>query len=142
VKKMYAGPAKVHNDETGPADSIDGSRHETAGNNLLISNFDRYHEHGHEHEAVVYITERYRYTPIPDGYRETVRAQGDRERVRVAVARALDYARQKCIPVQINNPHVRADIAAGNVYDLTGITIADALISEIRERVESAEGED
>jgi hypothetical protein len=139
---MYAGPAKVHNDRTGPAPGIDAPRHDDVGNNLLISRFDRYHENGHELEAVVYIIERYRYTPIPDGYRETVRAQGDRERVRDAVTRALDYARQKCIPVQINNPHVRADIAAGNVYDLTGITIADALISEIRERVESAEGED
>lgn len=96
-------------------------------NNLLISNFDRYHEHGREFEAVVYIMERYRYTPIPDGYRETVRAQGDRERVRAAVARALDYARAKGIPVQVNNPHVLEDIAAGNVYDLTGITVvADA----------------
>lgn len=125
MKKMYAGPAKVHNDRTGPAPGIDAPRHDDVGNNLLISRFDRYHENGHELEAVVYIIERYRYTPIPDGYRETVRAQGDRERVRDAVTRALDYARQKCIPVQINNPHVRADIAAGNVYDLTGIEIMD-----------------
>jgi len=125
MNEKTAGPANVIHDTTGPAPGIDGSRHETAGNNLLISNFDRYHEHGHELEAVVYITERYRYTPIPDGYRETVRAQGDRERVRVAVARALDYARQNRLPVQVNNPHVKEDIAAGNVYDLTGIEIMD-----------------
>lgn len=95
------------------------------GNNILISNFDRYHEHGHEFEAVVHITERYNYTPV-DGYRETVLAQGDRERVRAAVARALDYARLHALPVQVNNPHVLEDIAAG-VYDLTGITIRDSL---------------
>ena len=122
---MYAGPAKVHNDRTGPAPGIDAPRHDNVGNNLLISRFDRYHENGRELEAVVYITERYRYTPIPDGYRETVRAQGDRERVRSAVTRALEYARRKGIPIQVNNPHVREDIAAGTVYDLTGIAIMD-----------------
>ena len=93
--------------------------------NLLISNYDRYHEHGHEFEAVVYITERYRYTPEPGGYHETVLAQGDRDRVRVAVARALDYARAAGITrVQVNNPHVIEDVAAG-VYNLVGVEIVD-----------------
>ena len=124
MTRKDAGPQKSAT-TTGPATGIDAPRHETAGNNLLISNFDRYHEHGRELEAVVYITERYCYTPISDGYRETVRAQGDRERVRAAVARALDYARQNHLPVQVNNPHVKEDIAAGNVYDLTGIEIMD-----------------
>lgn len=94
-------------------------------NNILISNFDRYRANGHEFVAVVDITERYRYTPVPDGYRETVIAQGDRDRVRAAVARALDYAREHNLPVQVNNPHVLADIAAGDVYDMTGIEIMD-----------------
>ncbi len=97
----------------------------TQGNNLLISNFDRYHEHGHEFEAVVYIYERYNYTPEPGGYRETVLAQGDRDRVRAAVRRALDYARQHGISVQVNNPHVLEDIAAG-VYDLNAIEVVDS----------------
>jgi hypothetical protein len=97
---------------------------ETQGNNLLISNFDRYHEHGRDFEAVVYITERYNYTPVPGGYNETVIAQGDRERVREGVRRALDYARLHALPVQVNNPHVLEDITAG-VYDLTGIVIVD-----------------
>lgn len=125
MTRKDTGPANVFHDTTGPAPGIDAPRHDDVGNNLLISRFDRYHENGRELEAVVYITERYRYTPIPDGYRETVRAQGDRERVRSAVARALDYARQNHLPVQVNNPHVKDDIAAGNVYDLTGIEITD-----------------
>lgn len=94
------------------------------GNNILISNFDRYHEHGHELEAVVYITERYSFTPVSGGYHETVLAQGDRERVREAVTRALDYARSHTLQVQVNNPHVLEDIAAGR-YDLTGLTVVD-----------------
>lgn len=98
---------------------------ETPGNNLLVSNFDRYHANGHELEAVVYIQERYNYTPTQGGYNETVIAQGDRERVRAAVARALDYARLHSLPVQVNNPHVLADIAAG-VYNTTGIRIVDS----------------
>jgi hypothetical protein len=98
---------------------------ETLGNNLLISNFDRY-AGGPDFVAVVYITERYNYTPEPEGYRETVVAQGDRERVREGVRRALDYARLHALPVQVNNPHVLDDITAG-VYNLTGITIRDSL---------------
>lgn len=124
MTRKDAGPQKSAT-TSGPAPGIDAPRHETAGNNILVSNFDRYHANGRDLEAVVYITERYRYTPIPDGYSETVLAQGDRERVRAAVTRALDYARLHSLPVQVNNPHVRDDIAAGNVYNLDGIDLMD-----------------
>jgi hypothetical protein len=96
-----------------------------SGNNLLISNFDRQHPSGHELVAVVYITERFNSTPEPGGYHETVLAQGDRERVREAVTRALDYARDHGLPVQVNNPHVMDDIHTG-FYNLTGIAIVDS----------------
>lgn len=94
------------------------------GNNLLISNFDRTYERGREMIAVVYITERYNYTPVEGGYYETVVAEGNRERVRAAVARALDYAREHSLRVQVNNPHVREDIAAGRL-DVSGLEVVD-----------------
>jgi hypothetical protein len=97
------------------------------GRNLLVSNFDRYFQEGNELIAVVYIVERYNYTPImgEPAYHHTVRARGDRERVREAVKQALEYAREHGLPVQVNNPHVKEDLAAG-YYDVTGIEIVDS----------------
>ena len=95
-------------------------------NNLLISNFDRKIEHGLRFVAGVRIVERYNYNPIEVGYDETVVVEGNRERLRAAVARALDYAREFDLTVQVNNTHVREDIENG-VLDVRRLLVVDSL---------------
>lgn len=92
------------------------------GDNLLVSNYDRYYSLGDEFVSVVRIQERYGYMPIDCGYRDTVVVQGDRERLRDAVRRAFEYARARGLRVQINNKHVRDDIAAG-ILDDDGLVV-------------------
>jgi hypothetical protein len=91
-------------------------------NNLLISNFDRKIEHGLCFVAGVRIVERYSYIPIEGGYDETVIVEGNRERLREAVARGLDYAREHGLTVQVNNPLVWDDIEMG-ILDTTGLVV-------------------
>lgn len=109
------------------------------GDNLLITNFDRYYTLGDEFVSVVRIQERYGYTPVDCGYRrvvplqnefvpteygyrKTVIVQGDRERLREAVREALDYARTRNLRVQVNNKMVRDDIRAG-ILDVQGLVV-------------------
>ena len=95
-------------------------------NNLLISNFDRKIEHGLRFVSGVRIVERYSYTPIEGGYDETVIVDGDRERLREGVARALDYARDYGLTVKVNNPLVREDLRSG-IFDTTGLLVVDCV---------------
>jgi len=108
---------------------------EERGDNLLISNYDRWCTIGDRCVAVVYIYERYNYTRLAPGYgySETVVVQGDRERLREAVRRALDYAREHKLMVQVNNPHVQEDIEAG-ILDTTGIAVVYDPIDLVRVR--------
>ena len=102
------------------------ARVERESDNLLISNFDNrtvVDENGN-FISVVHIQERYRYVGIAEGYSETVIAQGNRERVRAAIAKALDYAREHQLRVQVNNPHVCDDIEAG-LLDVSGLHVVD-----------------
>ena len=94
-----------------------------AGDNLLITDFDRHYTVGDEFVAVVRVRERQGYTPTDDGYSETVVVQGDREALREAVRRALDHARDRGIRrVCVNNRHVREDVEAG-VIDTTDLEV-------------------
>ena len=93
-----------------------------AGDNLLVTDFDRHYTLGDEFVAVVRVRERQGYTPTDDGYSETVVVQGNREALREAVRRALDYARDRGLRVCVNNRHVREDIEAG-VIDTTGLEV-------------------
>ena len=95
-------------------------------NNLLISNFDRKIEHGLRFVSGVRIVERYSYTPIQGGYDETVIVEGDRERLREAVARGLDYARDYGLTVKVNNPLVREDLKS-DIFDTTGLLVVDCV---------------
>jgi len=54
------------------------------GDNLLISNFDRWCSQGDRCVSVVYIRERCGYTPVDGGYSKRVVVEGDRERLRDA----------------------------------------------------------
>jgi hypothetical protein len=92
------------------------------GDNLLVTDFDRHHTVGDEFVAVVRVRERQGYTPTDGGYSETVVVQGNREALREAVRRALDYARDRGLRVCINNRQVREDIEAG-VLDTTGLKV-------------------
>jgi len=93
------------------------------GDNLLISNFDRYATEGHEFVAAVYIDERDSYTATREGYHRRIVVQGDRDKLRQAVREAFDYARRTGIRrVQVNNPHVREDIKAG-ILDAGGLEV-------------------
>jgi hypothetical protein len=61
--------------------------------------------------------------PTDGGYSETVVVQGNREALREAVRRALDYARDRGIRrVCVNNRHVREDVEAG-VIDTTDLEV-------------------
>ena len=93
-----------------------------AGDNLLVTDFDRHHTLGDEFVAAVRIVERRGYMPTDGGYRETVVVQGDREKLRQAVRRGLDYARQHGLRVCVNNRHVREDIKAG-ILDAGGLEV-------------------
>ena len=93
-----------------------------AGDNLLVTDFDRHYTMGDEFVAVVRVRERQGYTPTDGGYSETVVVQGNREALREAVRRALDYARDRGLRVCINNRQVREDIEAG-VIDTTGLEV-------------------
>lgn len=95
-------------------------------NTLLISNFDRKIEHGLCFVAGVRIVERYNYSHIEGCYDETVIVDGNRERLRAAVIRALDYAREHGLRVQCNNPHVRGDIES-SIFDTAGLIIVDSI---------------
>ena len=96
------------------------------GDNLLITNYDRYHECGHNLVAAVRIQERYHYVAIEDGYSETVIVEGNRERLRGGVRQGLDYAREHGLRVQCNNPHVREDIESG-ILDAAGLLVVDSV---------------
>ena len=96
------------------------------GNHLFISNFDRKIEHGLRFVSGVRIVERYSYTPIDGGYDETVIVEGDRERLREGVARALDYARDYGLTVKVNNPVVREDLRS-DIFDTTGLLVVDCV---------------
>jgi hypothetical protein len=98
----------------------------TGGDNILISNYDRYATRGDEFVAVVYIKERYSYTEV-DGYRDVVEVQGNRAALRRAVTTALDYAREHGLNVQVNNRHVWEDMTAG-VLDVSGLKIRNGAI--------------
>lgn len=93
------------------------------GNNILISNFDRYYEQGRSFVAVVRVYERYNYTKFGE-YWETIVVEGNREKLRDGVKRALVYARDNNLPVQINNRMVMEDIESG-IIDTAGITIME-----------------
>lgn len=93
-----------------------------AGDNILVTDFDRHYTVGDEFVAVVRVRERQGYTPTDDGYSETVVVQGDREALREAVRRALDHARDRGLRVCVNNRQVREDIEAG-VLDTTGLEV-------------------
>lgn len=95
------------------------------GDNLLISNFDRWCSQGDRCVSVVYIRERCGYTPVDGGYSKRVVVEGDRERLRDAAREVFEYARHRGIPVQVNNPHVRGDIEAG-IIDATGVRVMGA----------------
>lgn len=102
--------------------------------NLLISNFNL--EHGTRFVAGVRIVERRNYTPIDGGYDEAVIVEGNRERLREAVARGLDYAREHGITVVVNNPLVWEDIEMG-IIDTAGLIVVDSIqgmIIDDRER--------
>jgi len=83
------------------------------GDNLLISNFDRWCSQGDRCVSVVYIQERCGYTPVDGGYSKRVVVEGDRERLRDAAGEVFEYARHRGIPVQVNNPHVLEDLETG-----------------------------
>ncbi len=93
-----------------------------AGDNILVTDFDRHYTMGDEFVAVVRVRERHGYTPTDGGYSETVVVQGNREALREAVRRALDYARDRDLRVCVNNRQVREDIEAG-VLDTTGLEV-------------------
>jgi hypothetical protein len=93
------------------------------GNNILISNFDRFYEYGRSFLAAVYVSERYNYSRCGE-YFETIIVEGNREKLRDGVKRALEYARENNLPVQINNRMVMEDIENG-ILDITGITIME-----------------
>ena len=80
------------------------------GDNLLISYFDnRTHTDAYgDFVSVVHIRERHSYTPVDEGYSETIVIQGDRQR----------------LLVQVNNPHVQEDTAAG-ILDVSGLLVVD-----------------
>jgi len=109
-------------DTTGVEMVRDLSPPAVAGDNILITDFDRHYTMGDEFVAVVRVRERCGYTPTDDGYSETVVVQGNREALREAVRRALDYARDRGLRVCVNNRHVREDIEAG-VIDTTGLEV-------------------
>ena len=109
-------------DTTGVEMVRDLSPPAVAGDNILITDFDRRYTMGDEFVAVVRVRERCGYTPTDGGYSETVVVQGNREALREAVRRVLDYARDRGLRVCINNRHVREDIEAG-VLDATGINV-------------------
>lgn len=106
------------------------------GDNLLVSNFDRYATEGNEFVAAVYIDERDSYTATREGYHRRIVVQGDRDKLRQAVREAFDYARRTGIRrVQVNNPHVIEDIDAGilesddlEIVDRNGNTIGRCAI--------------
>lgn len=101
---------------------VDPKTGEGQGNNLLVTNYDRYCESGDELIAVVRIYERYNYVQETGGYYERVAVEGDRERLRAGVRRALDYARAHNLWVQVNNRHVWEDIEAG-LIDASGLEV-------------------
>jgi len=109
-------------DTTGVEMVRDLSPPAVAGDNILITDFDRRYTMGDEFVAVVRVRERCGYTPTDGGYSETVVVQGNREALREAVRRALDYARDRGLRVCVNNRHVREDIEAG-VIDTTGLEV-------------------
>jgi hypothetical protein len=110
-------------DTTGVEMVRDISPPAAAGDNILITDFDRRYTMGDEFVAVVRVRERHGYMPTDGGYSETVVVQGNREALREAVRRALDYARDRGIRrVCINNRHVREDIEAG-VIDTTDLEV-------------------
>jgi len=109
-------------DTTGVEMVRDLSPPAVAGDNILITDFDRRYTMGDEFVAVVRVRERCGYTPTDDGYSETVVVQGNREALREAVRRALDYARDRDLRVCVNNRQVREDIEAG-VLDTTGLEV-------------------
>jgi putative transposon-encoded protein len=108
-------------------DLIEFVRPVPRGDNLLVTNFDNQTvvDENSNFVSVVHLLERHSYTPIEGGYNETVIVEGDRERLREAVRRALDYAREHRLRVQVNNPYVRADIEAG-LLDVSGLRIVGA----------------
>ena len=105
------------------------------GDNLLISNFDRYATEGHEFVAAVYIDERDSYTATREGYHRRIVVQGDRDKLRQAVREAFDYARRTGIGrVQVNNPHVLEDLETG-ILDAGDLEIVDRNGNVIGRRV-------
>ncbi len=93
------------------------------GDNLLITDYDRYHEQGNDLVAAVRIVERYSYSPVEDGYRERVVVEGDHERLVRAVERGLNFAREHNLRVQVNNPRIGRDIREGRI-DVSGLDVS------------------
>ena len=109
-------------------------RKEIQSTNILISNFDRWYSQGGQCVSAVYIQERYSHTAIDDGYSEAVVVEGNLTRLRAAVAKALDYAREHALRVQINTPQVLEDIDGG-LFDLSNLLIVDSagrIVSDTR----------
>ncbi len=118
MEAPYEKTLAVHDAETGAK----------RGDNLLITNFDNRTilDENSNFVSVIHIRERHSYTAIDGGYDETVVVEGNRERLREGVRRALNYAREHGLRVQCNNPHVREDIKSG-ILDAAGLLVVDSV---------------
>lgn len=93
--------------------------------NLLISRPDNrtYVDENGNFRPAFHIIERDSYTPIEDGYQDTVFVREmDEAGILARVQAAIDYAREQGIPVQVNHVMVRASIGNARV-DARGIEI-------------------
>ena len=93
--------------------------------NLLISRPDNrtYVDENGNFRPAFHIIERDSYTPIEDGYQDTVFVREmDEAGILERVQAAIDYAREQGIPVQVNHVMVRASIGNARV-DARGIEI-------------------
>ena len=93
--------------------------------NLLISRPDNrtYVDENGNFRPAFHIIERDSYTPIEDGYQDTVFVREmDEAGILERVQAAIDYAREQGIPVQVNHIMVRASIGNARV-DARGIEI-------------------
>ena len=97
--------------------------------NLLISRPDNrtYVDENGNFRPAFHIIERDSYTPIEDGYQDTVFVREmDEAGILERVQAAIDYAREHGLRVQCNNPHVREDIESG-ILDAAGLLVVDSV---------------
>ena len=93
--------------------------------NLLISRPDNrtYVDENGNFRPAFHIIERDSYTPIEDGYQDTVFVREmDEAGILERVQAAIDYAREQGIPVQVNHVKVKASLLNALV-DARGIEI-------------------